>query len=103
MVTKIGLSGDTVTGFIVDFLTIEDDPNIFKKLLCTSLQEFYRRKVTIVYTWTIKGGFYDKILLRVGFFTLYQAPLLCYKNETGNRVLSGAYKWHFTMGDSDNI
>jgi hypothetical protein len=29
--------------------------------------------------------------------------LICYKNELGKQITSSNYKWHFTMGDSDNI
>ena len=105
IVTKIGSSGDRQVGFIVDFLTIEDDPNIFKKLLTASLEEFYRRKVSVVSTWAIKGSFYNRIFLRFGFFPPRGGgiPFLCYKNDLGSRVLSTACKWHFTMGDTDNI
>lgn len=105
MVTKIGSSGNRQLGFIVDFLTIEDDPNIFTKLLTASLEEFYRRKVNTVSTWAITGSYYNKSLLRFGFLPSldYRIPLLCYKNDLGSRVLGKAYKWHFTMGDTDNI
>lgn len=103
MVTKTGFSGGIPMGYIIDFLTLEGNPNIFKKLLSTSLHEFYRKKASAASTWTIKGSFYDKILRRAGFFPRNEIPLLCYKNEVGSQLAGKAYKWHFTMGDSDNI
>ena len=42
-------------------------------------------------------------LLKLGFLPWTKIPLICYKNELGNKILSKAYKWHFTMGDSDGI
>lgn len=103
MVTKNGFDGDIPMGIIVDFLTIEDDPNIFKKLLSTSFHEFDRRKVNAVSTLAIGRSFYNKILLRAGFFPHNEVPLICYKNELGSQIHSQAYKWHFTLGDTDNI
>ncbi len=103
IVTKIGAYDDVPAGFIVDFLTFEDNQVIFKKLLLAALKEFHREKVSIVFTWAIRGGFYDKILSRFGFLPFYKDVISCYQNELGNQILSHKYKWHFTMGDSDNI
>ena len=103
MATKIGVSENIATGFVCDFLTIDDDPNIFKKLLAIAVEEFNRKKVNVIYTWAVKGSHFDKILLKLGFLPRSKIFLLCYENELGSRVLSKAYKWHFTMGDTDNI
>ena len=103
MVTKLTSSGDKKTGFVVDFLTIEDDPNIFSNLLAVSLEEFFQKKVNFVHVWTVKGSFYYKILLKFGFFPYDRVTLICYKNEIVDELLNKARKWHFTIGDSDNI
>lgn len=103
MVTKNDSYGNVKWGFIVDFLSLENGPAIFKKLLATSLEEFYRRKTDVVLTRAVKGSFYDKLLVRFGFFPYARVPLLCYKNELGNQLLSGTYRWHFTWGDSDTV
>jgi GNAT superfamily N-acetyltransferase len=103
MVAKAGTYSDVPVGFIVDFLTVEDDPNVFRKLLAAAMDDFYHQKVSIVSTCAIKGNFYDKLLLKSGFFPRGNHNIICYKNEIGNRVLTGNYRWHFTLGDSDNI
>jgi len=103
MVIKIGFSENTPMGFICDFLTIEDDPNVFKKLLSASLEEFSHGKVGSVSTWAVKGSFYYKILVKLGFLPHSDTSLMCYENELGSQIVSHAYKWHFTMGDSDGI
>ena len=103
IVTKICFSDNISQGFIVDFLTIEDEPYVFKKLLAASIEEFYRRKVSTISTNSVRGSFYDGILLRFGFLAYNKIPLLCFKNELGNQVLGKEYRWHFTMGDTDNI
>lgn len=111
MVTKVGFYSDTrvrsmvdtLAGFIVDFLTLEDDKGIFKKLLLASLKDFLQSRVNFVSTWTIKGSFYDKLLLKFGFIPYGKATLICYQNELGSQVINKNYKWHFTMGDSDGI
>ncbi len=104
MVNKISLFESIPKGFICDFLTIEDDPNVLKKLLSTSLRDFYHRKVSRVSVWVVKGSFYDRILVKLGFLPHAVAvPLMCYKNELGSQIVSHAYRWHFTLGDSDGI
>lgn len=104
MVIKTGfLYTNVPVGFIVDFFTLEHDPNIFKKLLVDAFKEFYQRKVNFVSTYTVKGSFYDRILVRAGFFPYNEVPLICYDNELVRQVSSKACKWHFTMGDTDNI
>jgi GNAT superfamily N-acetyltransferase len=103
MVTRLDYTNNIPKGFIVDFLTLENDPNIFKKLLATALESFYRKKVSYLSTYAVKGSFYDRILFRTGFLPRQGQPLMCYKNGLGNQVLRGYHKWHFTMGDSDNV
>jgi GNAT superfamily N-acetyltransferase len=103
IVTKIGMYDGVPVGYIVDFLTLEDDPGIFKKLLLAALKEFHQNNVSMVDTWVVKGGFYDKIFLKFGFLPYSKKTFICYQNELGNRIASSNYKWHFTMGDSDNI
>lgn len=102
IVTKVGYD-DVPTGFIVDFLTIEDNQVIFKKLLLAALEELQKEKVNIISAWAIEGGFYDKILSRFGFLPYRKSMISCYQNELGNQILNHKYRWHFTMGDSDNI
>lgn len=103
MVTKLAGSGDKNIGFIVDYLTLEDNPHVFGRLLATSLERFFERKVNLVHTWIPKGNFYYRGLLKVGFLPYKNVPLLCYQNDIGNKILGQACKWHFTMGDSDSV
>lgn len=102
LITKFGFIDGEPVGYLCDFLA-EDDPDVFKKLLAVAMEEFDRRKTSAVFTWTIRGSFYDRILLRLGFLPRGRIPIICYKSETGKEVLNRACKWHFTIGDSDNI
>jgi hypothetical protein len=91
------------TGSIADFLTIEDDANIFKRLALTLTDIFNENKVDTITTWVVKRSIYYRTLLKLGFRTGAQIPVICYKNKLGNQIIKGAYRWHFTLGDSDNI
>lgn len=103
MVTKLGCFGDTLAGFLADFVTVETDPRIFRTLLASAVEDFRRRKVEIVRTWAVRGSFYDKILFQAGFLPYGRVPLLCFNNEVGSEAVGRAHKWHFTLGDTDNI
>ena len=104
MVTKTGfIYGNAPVGFIVDFLTLEHDPNIFKRLLVAAFKGFHQKEVNFVSAYTVKGSHYDRILVRAGFFPYGKIPLMCYNNELGSQVSGHTYRWHFTMGDTDNV
>lgn len=104
MVTKTGfIYGNAPVGFIVDFLTLEHDPNIFKRLLVVAFKEFHQKEVNFVSAYTVKGSHYDRILVRAGFFPYGKIPLMCYNNDLGSQVSGHTYRWHFTMGDTDNV
>ncbi len=102
-VAKLIDNDNSRIAYIADFLTSEDSPRVFNKLMLELLNMFDKRRIDVVYTWTIKGSFYYKCLLRLGFMPVANLPIICYKNDLGTRILRGAHKWHFTIGDSDNI
>jgi hypothetical protein len=103
IVTKAAQINGIATGFICDFLAVQDDPGVFKKLVAEAVKDFRRKQVSLISGWVVKGNFYDKVLSRLGFLPSTGINLVCFKNDLGNRVLGGKYRWHFTMGDSDNI
>ena len=69
---------------MVDFLSVEDNPTVFKRLVLTLLEVFRSSKVDIISAWAMRGNFYYKILVRLGFLPWTKVPLICYKNELGN-------------------
>ena len=103
MIARISDMEDRREGFMVDFLSLEDNPRVFNRLVLTLLEVFQTNKVDIISTWAMKRSFYYKTLVKLGFLPWTKIPLICYKNELGNKILNNAYKWHFTIGDSDGI
>jgi len=90
-------------GLIADFLTIEDNPKVFKELVHELLEKFRLYKVDDVSTLAVKGGIYYKALIRLGFLPTRKVPVLCYKNDLGNEIINGDHKWHFTLSDTDSV
>ncbi len=103
MVTKVHASNDLTWGYICDFLTLESDPNVFRKLLAAAVESFYQKGCAVVLAYVVRGSFYYRTLLRAGFLPRARHPIVCYRNELGKLVLKGGHKWHFTMADSDHI
>ena len=103
IVTKVGFYNGVPVGFIVDFLTLEDNKRIFRQLLLSAIKEFHQQKVSAILTWVVRGGFYARILSSFGFLPYGKSMVSCYQNELGSQVTDNYYKWHFTMGDTDNI
>jgi len=103
IVARISDIEDRRVGFMVDFISLEDSPKVFRRLFFTLLDVFRTNKVDIVSAWAMKGSFYYKNLVNLGFLPWTKIPLICYKSELGHQILDKAYKWHFTQGDSDGI
>ncbi len=103
MVARIADEKDRRVGYLVDFLSLEDNAGVFNKLVMTLLGVFRSNKVDLISTWVMKGSFYYKTLLKLGFLPWTKILLICYKDELGDKILGKAYKWHFTQGDSDGI
>lgn len=103
MVAKDTFHGDIPTCTITDFLILEEDPNIFKQLLIALFQKLDCKGANIVSVVVVKGSYYDKFLLKAGFIPHNEIPLICYRSEVGNQLLKGGCKWHFTLGDTDNL
>ena len=89
-------------GVIVDFLVNQKNPKIFEILLTKMLEEFTNEKVYKVSTWSINKSLYYNSLIKFGFISHSKTPVLCFNNELGSKVINGDFKWHFTIGDSDN-
>lgn len=90
-------------GVVVDFLVRQNKPKIFDILLTSLLEHFKREKVIKVSTWSIHKSLYYNSFKKFGFLSHGKTPVLCFNNEAGNRIGGGNYKWHFTIGDSDNV
>jgi GNAT superfamily N-acetyltransferase len=95
--------GTLPTGYVCDFLTLENDPDIFRALLAGAVADFSKKGAALALAYAVKGGFYDRLMRRAGFLPRAGHIIITYNSELGRRVLSGNYRWHFTMGDSDHV
>lgn len=91
------------TGVIADFLTVDNQPDVFKKLVFRLLKEFKMRDVDTVKVWVVKNSLYAHIFGKFGFLRRRKIPVYCYKNALGEKIMMENCKWHFTMADTDNI
>jgi GNAT superfamily N-acetyltransferase len=103
LVSKLVISGDKRTGYIADFFTEGNNPAAFKTLLSFLLADYFRQKVNFAHVLVEKNSQYGKVLRRAGFISYRNFPLICRRNEIGNKILSTPLRWHFTLGDTDNI
>ena len=103
MVTRVRLRDNLRLGCIADFLILHEDPEVFKALLAEAFIGFKKSRVDLIYCWTVKNTPYHRVLKRAGFLGYKRQPVICYQNELGNEVIKRQLRWHFTVGDSDNI
>jgi len=102
LITKIGFYAHLKVGYIVDFITVED-VNVFKNLLLVAMNEFHKKNADLISCWALKKSMYAKVIKKTGFLPFKSIPVIIYKSEIGKKIINGKYKWHFTMGDTDNI
>ena len=103
LVAKLGQFGDLTVGYLADFLVKEECPNIFAALVTSAANSFQTVGVDMFSAWVVRGSIYQKVLARFGFLRYKPVPIICYKNELGLEIINGQNRWHFTIGDSDNI
>jgi hypothetical protein len=104
LVAKIGSWRNLKVGYLADFLTVENDPLVFKELLSLVVKGFIEDNADMVACWAVGNGFYDRILRSKGFQINKDIPIICFsKTKIGSEVLARSGRWHFTMADSDNI
>jgi hypothetical protein len=102
MVTKFH-GGTLPTGYLCDFLTLENDPDIFRALLVKAVTDFREKQAALAMTYAVENGYYDRLLRKAGFIPRASHVIISYNSALGRRVTSGKYEWHFTMGDSDHV
>lgn len=104
LVTKLGRWRDLRVGYLADFLTIENEPQVFEGLIYQAVEDFVKANADMVACWCVADSFYDRILRAKGFRVHEIVPIICYrKTDIGTEVLTRNARWHFTMSDSDNI
>lgn len=103
VVLKYGIWKNLKVGYIVDYLTDEERPDVFTKLILHTLSLFRKAKVDMVSSWAVKNSYYYKTLKTFGFQKYNKIVIVCYPNEIGKQLAGQQLKWHFTMADSDNI
>lgn len=103
MVTRLRVRDNLKLGCIADFLVLHENAEVFKALLAEAFVGFTKSGVDLIYCWTIKDSSYCRVFRRAGFLGYKSQPVICYRNDLGNRIIDRRLKWHFTVGDSDNI
>lgn len=101
------MSKDNNTGVICDFITTNDRSDVFIALVKKSEEIVRRNGAQLVQLRCIVDSAYCKTLNELGYYDhgseSYQPILIYSKTELGKRVLENFGKWHFTLGDSDEV
>ena len=103
IVLKRGTWSELSVGYIADIFVFDNNEvNYFKYLINFATTYFKNNKYDMISIW-LQSGPLSKILKKHGYLSFKDVPIICYKNEVGNKFLNGNYSWYFTMADSDNI
>lgn len=101
------MSKDGRTGVLCDFITLNDRLDIFAALVSESENYFRRQGAEMIQLSCIKDSPYCQALSELGYYDhgeeSYQPILIYSKTDLGRRVLETPGRWHFTLGDTDEV
>jgi GNAT superfamily N-acetyltransferase len=101
------ISKDNSTGILCDFITVNDRQDIFWALVKKAEQILKRSGTELIQLRCIVDSPYYNILNKLGYYDhgpeSYQPICIYSKTELGKRVLEKSGRWHFTLGDSDEV
>jgi len=97
------ISDDEIRRIVVaDFLALPGEENSLLGGVNHIVSQAFRSNVNQVELWCVETGPYLKVFKKRGFFARTNVTVIFYQNEVGKDLVKGT-KWHFTIGDSDNI
>ena len=93
------------TGFICDFITLNDHVNAFNHLLASAEKRLKEAGVNWAFVLTTKGSPYFRELFKAGYVVLQEnVPVIVYgETRAGKELLNKEGPWHFTFGDTDAV
>ncbi len=104
IVLKLSRNEEICIGSICDFITYEDNIDIFSHLLSIAEKVLYDAGAHRIELHCAIASPYYKPICNYGYLTREDKPIIVYSGtDMGKQVLKSSLKWQFTLADSDNI
>lgn len=104
IVAKVSTNDGFKIGTICDFISKDDEPEIFYRLLKHVEKYFKKIGVRHIRVWCSNNSSYFEELKNSGYTVSGNRPVIvCSDTEKGKKVLATDSKWHFTVADCDHI
>jgi hypothetical protein len=104
IVTKISIDYGFKVGTICDFVTKDDNLEIFRVLLSAAEAHLKKKVVRHIRVWSINNSPYFPEIVSFGYTEGVSRPVIIYlQTEAGKEILEKKSNWHFTMADCDHI
>jgi hypothetical protein len=105
IVTK--MAKDKITGVICDFITFDDRMDVFYSLVKQAEAVLKKSGAKLIQLKCIVDSPYYETLASLGYYDPgpegYQRVVIYGKTEMGKAILENSGKWHFTLGDTDEV
>lgn len=88
---------------VADCVCIQGEDVGIHVLARAVIQKALAARITRISAWFVETGDYYNAFLKMGFFDRDVIPVIGYADDFYQMVESRPRKWHFTIGDSDNI
>lgn len=102
-VSKIESGRALSTVHLADFVSDPGQPELFKDLVSTMIRDGRDAGAQLALTWAVAGSAHCEALLALGFRHYADIPVIVFGSDLGQQAVRRAERWHFTLGDSDNI
>jgi hypothetical protein len=94
----------SVTALVVaDYLSLPGREKDLHVLLFKVLDDAVMAGVTKINVWSTANGGYIDAFKDFGFIERSEIPIIAYRNDYARSLQNSCRKWHFTVGDSDNV
>ena len=87
---------------ITDFLTIPGNEKLVIAGINYIKEQAFKTGSNRISVWCDQNNPYYRLLKKTRFITRSDIPVICYQNSFANKIKTCS-RWHFTIGDSDNI
>lgn len=103
LVYRIIFDANSSSLVIADYLALPGRENDLTGLLFKALDDALEAGVTKINVWCTQGGGYLRVFKRFGFIERSEIPVITYQNDFARTFQEKCRRWHFTVGDSDNV
>jgi hypothetical protein len=103
LISRIMHDANVTSLVIADYLCLPGRERDLVALLFRGLDDAQQSGAAKINAWCPEESPYLPVLKRFGFIERSEIPVIAYHNDFAVSLQKSCHRWHFTIGDSDNV